>query len=487
MTHPPLDFGPLLPELILVGAGLVLLLVEAIFKRLSHTWLAAGAFAGIVAAGWASVWLWDWTPRAFQRDSAVLGGMVAADRFSVVARLVLLAVAAIGIAFGHHYFGRTGEDRGEFYALVLLCTSGMTLIASANNLIVVFLALEILSLSLYVLTGFSFRLTATEGAMKYFLLGAFSSAFFLYGIAMAYGATDTTSITGIARSLSGRVGSEPLALAAAGLLAVGFAFKVAAVPFHTWAPDAYQGAPTPVTAYMSAATKVAAFAALLRVFNVAFAPLQWDWTPFIWVLAAVSMVVGSVIALSQTDIKRMLAYSSVAQAGFILTGVTVAGQRGISASMFYLVAYAAMIVGAFGIVMVVSVRGEERTSISSYAGLARAHPVLAGALTLFLASLAGLPPTAGFIAKASVFGAAVQAGEWPLVLIAVLASVIAAFFYLRVIVIMYTQEPPSEAALIERARGPGIGIAVAGIATLVLGIFPGILYHFIDQASVLRW
>jgi NADH-quinone oxidoreductase subunit N len=480
VTHPPLDFGPLLPELVLVAGGLTLLLVEAIFKRLSHTWLAAGAFVTILAAGWASVWLWSWTPRGFQRDSAVLGGMVAADRFSVVARLVLLAVAAIGIAFGHHYFRRTGEDRGEFYALVLLCTSGMTLIASANNLIVVFLALEIL-------TGFSFRLTATEGAMKYFLLGAFSSAFFLYGIALAYGATDTTSITGIARNLGSHVGSEPLALAAAGLLAVGFAFKVAAVPFHTWAPDAYQGAPTPVTAYMSAATKVAAFAALLRVFNVAFAPLQWDWTPFIWVLAALSMVVGAVIALSQTDIKRMLAYSSVAQAGFILTGVTVAGQKGITASMFYLVAYAAMIVGAFGIVMVVSIRGEERTSISSYAGLARLHPVLAGALTLFLASLAGLPPTAGFIAKASVFGAAVQAGEWPLVLIAVLASVVAAFFYLRVIVIMYTQESPHDAARIERATGPGVGIAVAGAVTLVLGIFPGILYHFLDQASVLRW
>jgi len=487
VRHPPLDFGPVLPELILVGAGLALLIVEAVFKRLNRVWLAAGAFAGIAAAGWASVWLWNWSPRSFQQDSAVLGGMVAADRFSVVARLVLLAVAALGIAFGHHYFQRTGEDRGEFYGLVLLCTSGMTLIASANNLIVVFLALEILSLSLYVLTGFSFRLTATEGAMKYFLLGAFSSAFFLYGIAMAYGAADTTSITGIARNLAGRVGTEPLALAAAGLLAVGFAFKVAAVPFHTWAPDAYQGAPTPITAYMSAATKVAAFAALLRVFNVAFAPLQWDWTPFIWVLAALSMVVGAVIALSQTDIKRMLAYSSVAQAGFILTGVTVAGQAGIRASMFYLVAYAAMIVGAFGIVMIVSIRGEERTSISSYAGLARTHPVLAGALTLFLASLAGLPPTAGFIAKVGVFGAAVNAGEWPLVLIAVLASVVAAFFYLRVIVIMYTQEPPHDAARIERATGPAVAIAAVGAATLVLGIFPGILYKLLDQASVLRW
>jgi NADH-quinone oxidoreductase subunit N len=338
-----------------------------------------------------------------------------------------------------------------------------------------------------VLTGFSFRITAIEGAMKYFLLGAFSSAFFLYGIAMAYGATDTVTITGIARKLSAQPGDHSLALIAAGLLAVGFAFKVAAVPFHTWAPDAYQGAPTPVTAYMSAATKVAAFAALLRVFNVAFAPIQWDWTPFIWVLAAVSMVVGSVIALSQTDIKRMLAYSSVAQAGFILTGVTAAGQSGIAAAMFYLIAYAAMIVGAFGVVMLVSVRGEERTSISSYAGLARSHPVLAAALTLFLASLAGIPPTAGFIAKVSVFGAAVGAGHWPLVLIAVLASVVAAFFYLRVIVIMYTQEPAADTPRIETPVAPTVSIALVGAVTLVLGVFPGIAFHFLEQASVLQW
>jgi len=483
MHHPPLDFGPVAPELILVGVGLVLLVVEAVFQRLSHGWLALGALAGLAGAGVASAMLWN-----RHGNPTVLGDMVAADRFSVFARIVVLGVGAIGVAFGHHYFERTGERRGEFYALLLLCTSGMTLIVAANNLILVFLALEILSLSLYVLTGFSFRLTAIEGAMKYFLLGAFSSAFFLYGIAMAYGATNTTSITGIARALAGRTGGVPLALTAAGLLAVGFAFKVAAVPFHSWAPDAYQGAPTPITAYMSAATKVAAFAALLRVFDVAFAPLAWDWTPFIWVIAAVTMVVGSVLAIAQTDIKRMLAYSSVAHAGFILTGVTAAGAAGISASLFYLLAYAAMIVGAFGVVMLVSIRGEERLGIASYAGLARRNPLLAGLLTLFLLSLAGIPPTAGFIAKVSVFGAAVQDGHWPLVLIAVLASVVAAFFYLRVIVIMYTQEPDTaDDAERVSAPGPAIGIGVTAVATLLFGVFPGLAFHFLDQASVLRW
>jgi NADH-quinone oxidoreductase subunit N len=322
--------------------------------------------------------------------------------------------------------------------------------------------------------------------MKYFLLGAFSSAFFLYGIALAYGATGTTSLAGIARHLAGRPGAQPLALAAAGLLAVGFSFKVAAVPFHMWAPDAYQGAPTPITAYMSAATKVAAFAAFIRVFDVAFQPLSWDWTPFIWVLAAVTMVVGSVLAIAQTDVKRMLAYSSVAHAGFILTGITAANQDGIQAALFYLVAYAAMIVGAFGVVMVVSIRGEERTGLASYAGLARRNPLAAGFLTLFLLSLAGIPPTAGFIAKVSVFGAAVRAGHWPLVLIAVLASVIAAFFYLRVIVLMYMQDPQEE-AVPETRPVPAVAMAVPAALTLLFGVFPQIGFGFLRSAAILRW
>src|SRR5438874_12886135 len=251
--------------------------------------------------------------------------------------------------------------------LLLFATAGMTLFVSANDLIVVFLALEILSLSLYLMTGFSFRrLASAEAAMKYFLLGAFSSAFFLYGIALAYGATGTTSLSGIAGHLSGQIGPAALALGAAGLLATGFGFKVAAVPFHMWTPDAYQGAPTCVTAYMSAGTKVAAFGALLRVFMVGLNPLVWDWRPFIWVLAALTMVVGSILAIAQTDVKRMLAYSSIAHAGFILVGVTAANQAGMRASMFYLVAYATMILGAFGVVMLVSVSGERSLSLRSY-------------------------------------------------------------------------------------------------------------------------
>ncbi|MDP9342918.1 MAG: NADH-quinone oxidoreductase subunit NuoN [Actinomycetota bacterium] len=481
MPHPPLSFGPVAPELVLVGMGLTLLLVDALFPRIRHGALVLATLAGLAGAAAVAAWLWNW-----HGPLTVLGDMVAADRFAVFARMVVLAVAAVGVLLGHHYFERTGEARGEFYPLLLLCTSGMTLIVAASNLIMVFLALEILSLSLYVLTGFSLRLASIEGAMKYFLLGAFSSAFFLYGIALAYGATGTTSIAGMARALSGRPGALPLALAAAGLLAVGFAFKVAAVPFHMWAPDAYQGAPTPITAYMSAATKVAAFAAFIRVFDVAFQPLSWDWTPFVWVLAAVTMVVGSVLAIAQTDVKRMLAYSSVAHAGFILTGITAANQDGIQAALFYLVAYAAMIVGAFGVVMVVSIRGEDRTGLTSYAGLARRNPLAAGFLALFLLSLAGIPPTAGFIAKFSVFKAAVDAGHWPLVLIAVLASVIAAFFYLRVIVLMYMQDPQDE-VVPETRPVPALAMAAPAALTLLFGVFPQIVFGFLRSAAILRW
>jgi NADH-quinone oxidoreductase subunit N len=281
-------------------------------------------------------------------------------------------------------------------------------------------------------------------------------------------------------------GTLALGLVAAALLGVGFAFKIAAVPFHMWTPDVYQGAPTAVVGFMSAATKIAAFAALIRVFNVAFLPLSWDWEPFVWVLAAVTMVVGSVLAIAQTDVKRMLAYSSIAHAGFILTGLIAANEQGISAAMFYLIAYGLMIAGAFGVVMLVSGPRDDRSSLSSYAGLSTRRPLLAALLTLFLLSLAGIPPTAGFIAKVSVFNAAVSAGHWPLVLIAVLTSVVAAFFYIRVIVLMYFSDPEDD-VVPELAFAPTAAIAFPAAATLVLGILPGLVYGFLDSASTFRW
>jgi NADH-quinone oxidoreductase subunit N len=366
----------------------------------------------------------------------------------------------------------------------------MTLIVAAADLILVFLALEVLSLSLYLLTGFSFRrLASAEASMKYFLLGAFSSAFFLYGIAFVYGTAGTTNLSDIAAALTGTLqGPGALALVGAGLLAVGFCFKVSAVPFHMWAPDAYQGAPTSVTAFMAAGTKVAAFAAFVRVFQTALVPLIWDWRPFVWALAAITMVVGSALAIAQKDIKRMLAYSSVAQAGFILVGLSAGTKQGIESVMFYLVAYPIMVLGAFTVVMLVSVRGERDTSLSSYAGLARRSPFLAAALTWFLLSLAGIPPTVGFIAKVGVFVAAAQAGEWPLVLIAVLASVVAVFFYLRVVVLMYMQEPAGAGQQeIERTALTSFAVVVPAVLVLLFGVLPGLVARFLDQASLIRF
>jgi NADH-quinone oxidoreductase subunit N len=476
-----LTFHPIAPELILVGTAIILLLIDALMPGADHRARALLALAGLGGAAAYSVWLWTW-----EGPGTVLGNMVAADRFSVFIRLVLIGVAAIAVLLSHHYLDRADEAKGEYYPLLLFATAGMTLIAAASDLIVVFLALEILSLSLYLMTGFSFRrLASAEASMKYFLLGAFSSAFFLYGIALAYGAAGTTNLAAIGQELEGQT-SIGIGLAAAGLMAVGFAFKVAAVPFHMWTPDAYQGAPTSVTAFMSAGTKVAAFAAFLRVFNVAFLPFVDDWRPFVWVIAAVTMVVGSTLAIAQTNVKRMLAYSSIAHAGFILVGVAAGSAQGIEAAMFYLAAYATMIIGAFGVVMLVSVRGERHLSLSSYAGLARRSPFLASLLALFLLSLAGIPPTAGFIAKVAVFSAAIQAGYWPLVLIAVLASVIAAFFYIRVIVLMYMQEPV-ETEVIERAPLAELGVIVPAVLTVTFGVLPGILFGFLKSASVVKF
>jgi NADH-quinone oxidoreductase subunit N len=484
---PPVELRPVLPELLLCGFAIVGMIVEAFARRDTRHVHLTIALIGIVASAVAALTLWDWAGSPY-----VLGDTVAVDRFSIVASVVLLGAAAFGCLLYTHYAGREPSSfRGEFYPLVLFATAGMTLLAAANDLIVVFLALELLSLSLYVLTGITGRRRASEAAMKYFLLGAFSSAFFLYGVAMAYGAADSTKIVGVAgpgivQALAGRTGSQALALVAMAFLVVGFGFKISAAPFHMWTPDVYQGAPTPVVAFMSAATKVAAFFALIRVLDVALQPLTWDWTPVIYALAIVSIVVGSVLAIAQRDVKRMLAYSSIAHAGFILTGLTAPNATGIRAAMFYLIVYSLMTVGAFAVVMLVSAHGEEQTSLEAYAGLARRSPGLAALMTVFLLSLAGIPPTAGFIAKVTVFAAAIGAGNWPLAVVGVLASVVAAFFYLRVIVYMYMREP---VGTIETDAGvmPRVAAGVLAVGVVLLGIFPGILTGILEPASVVRW
>jgi len=378
-----------------------------------------------------------------------------------------------------------GLEHTEVFPLMLFSIGGMLLFPASNDLLTMFVALEILSLPLYLLCGLARRrrLLSQEAAMKYFLLGAFSSGFFLYGIALTYGYAGSMNFGDIAESISGRLGGQALLLAGIGLIAVGLLFKVSAAPFHAWTPDVYQGAPTAVTAFMAACTKVAAFGALLRLFYVGFGAARWDWTPMIWVIAILTMLVGSLLAITQSDIKRMLAYSSIAHAGFILTGFvglhqvnSFAGNElsSLQAVMFYLVTYGFTTVGAFAVVTVVRDGGGETTHLARWAGLGRTSPIIAGVFAFFLLAMAGIPLTSGFTGKWAVFTSAISGGGWPLVVIAVVLSAVAAFFYVRVIVLMFFAEPVGEGPTVTMPSVmTTIVIAVGFAATVILGVFPG--------------
>jgi NADH-quinone oxidoreductase subunit N len=488
---PQVDWRAIAPELALLVAGVVLLLVVAFWPGAGRGVLAGLTLAGLAAAAALTAWNWDLERVAFE-------GAVSLDGITRYARAVLLAVgvlATLMVAQGDAPRGSGGleerlpEGRGEpddslpeQFPLLLFALLGMVLLAAASDLLVVFIALEILSLSLYVLAGQTRRLAAQEAAMKYFLLGAFSSAFLLYGIALCYGATGTTNLLGIARASGDPTGDGTLLLAGIGLLAVGFCFKVSAVPFHMWTPDVYQGTPTPVTAFMAAATKVAGFAVFLRVFAGALGGLVVSWRPVLAAVAVATMLVGAALAVVQTDLKRMLAYSSISHAGYLLVGVAAAATvpAGVSASMFYLLVYAFMVMGAFMVVQYVSRLGppddeavRERSSLDDYRGLARRHPWAAGLLAVFMLALTGIPPLSGFWAKYYVFLAGIEAGLTWLVVVAVVSSAISAFFYLRVLVVAYLQEPVGEAeAAPGRAPALGLALGLAGLLTVAIGLAP---------------
>ncbi len=450
---PSIDWIAIGPELSLFAAAVMIVLGRSIVRHSPRVFEASllTAATGIVASAFFTALQW-----VIVRDDGpyqAINGMVAVDGFAVFVRTVVLLATALALLISTGYLRREGFEGPEYIALMLLSATGMAVMASANDLIVVFLALEVLSIALYVLAAFDRnRIESQEAGLKYFVLGAFSSAVFLYGVALVYGATGTTSLTGIAQFLATNGLLETGTLfAGLALLLVGLGFKIAAAPFHMWAPDVYQGSPTPVTAFMAAATKAAAFGALLRVLMGSFDLYRVDWRPAIWGLAVLSLVVGSVGAAVQTDVKRMLAYSSVSHAGYALIGVQVATQRGTAAALVYLLVYAVMAVGAFGVVTVVGRRGDARHSLDDYRGLAAREPVLAGILTLFLLAQAGVPATAGFVAKLGVFAAAVESGQYPLALVGMLAAAIAAYVYLRIVLAMYaggrkaTQLPPRPA------------------------------------------
>jgi NADH-quinone oxidoreductase subunit N len=482
---PRVDWRAIAPELALAGAGVVLLLVVAFWPGARRGLLAGLTLAGLAVAAGLTAWNWDLARVAFD-------GAVSLDGITRYARLVLLAVGALAtlMAAQGRGSGTGGEEPDEdeappeVFPLLLFALTGMVLLAAASDLLVVFIALEILSLSLYVMAGATRRMAAQEAAMKYFLLGAFSSAFLLYGIALCYGATGTTNLLGIARGSVDPTGDGTLLLAGIGLLAVGFLFKVAAVPFHMWTPDVYQGAPTPVTAFMAAGTKAAGFAVFLRVFAGALGGMVVSWRPVIATVAVVTMLVGAALAVVQGDLKRMLAYSSISHAGYLLVGLAAAATvpAGVSASMFYLLAYAFMVMGAFMVVQYGSRLGggapDERASLDDYRGFARRHPWAGALLALFMLALTGIPPLSGFWAKYYVFLAGIEAGLTWLVVVAVVSSVISAFFYLRVLVVAYLQEPAAEAET-AAGRAPALGLALglAGVLTVAIGLAPEVLVN----------
>jgi NADH-quinone oxidoreductase subunit N len=476
---PSVSWHGLAPHLALVGGGVLTLIIDAVNPRIRRSILAALTLIAVGLAGWFTFDLHD-------RREVIMQGMMVVDGVGLFGTMILLVTCALTVLISYHYLSRRRIHRGEYYPLILFATAGMTILAAANDLLMVFLAIEVLSLALYVLVGFARRDDASqEGALKYFLLGAFSSAFLLYGIALVYGATTTTNLSTMTALAVNAETPERLLFLGMALVFVGLGFKVSAVPFHMWTPDVYQGAPTSVTGFMAAGTKAAAFTALLRVFLVAFGPLQWDWGPLLWIVAVASMSLGAVVAIVQSDVKRLLAYSSIAHAGYLLVAVVAATAAATAGALFYLLVYAVTTLGAFGAVIVSGTGGRERLRIAEWQGLGQRRPVFAGVMTLFLLSLAGIPPTAGFMGKLFVFQAAVEAGETGLVVAGVLTSVVAAFFYLRLIVMMWLQDPlPGDQGELTTSPALTLGIGLTAAAVIGFGVWPQGLIDLARNAAV---
>lgn len=487
IATPDVEYSAMLPALILIGGALLLLLVVSVVRHRPPWLWAALSLATGAASLVSSLVLWadvrDDGPRRVVADALVVDG------FAVFFMVLVSIAVLLGTLLASAYLDREGFRGPEFYVLMLLSASGAVVMASANDLIVVFLGLEILSIALYVLAGFHpRRLESKEAAMKYFVLGAFSSAVFLYGVALVYGSTGSTNLESIRQFLAGNVApNSGVLLAGVALLLVGFGFKVAVVPFHTWTPDVYQGSPSPVTGFMAAAAKAAGFAGLLRVFFSTFSTLRLDWRPAVFVLAVLTLITGSVLAVVQTDIKRMLAYSSISHAGYVLIGLQAANDKGIAGSLFYLLAYTFMVLGSFAVITVVGRTGDTDHDLSAYRGLAARRPALAFAFTVFLLSQAGVPFTTGFLAKFYVISAAVEARSYALALIGMLSAVIAAFFYLRVTVLMYTPlgDDGTEPRSLPIPATAALAVGVAAAFTIAFGLVPSPIIDFAKDATLL--
>ena len=520
ITTPSVEYGVLSPILIVFGIAIAGVLVEAFLpRRLRYPVQVVLSVCGLVVALIAVAAVYRGIGADGQAGQAAVMGAIDIDRPALFLQGAILAVAVLGMLLiaerraglrgsaGLHAFspqasavpGSVAEQiaikaaavQTEVFPLTMFAVGGMMIFPAAGDLLTMFISLEVFSLPLYLLCGLARhrRLLSQEAALKYFLLGAFSSAFFLFGTALLYGYAGTFSLTGIAAAIAAPPSAGPddirLALIGVALLAVALLFKVGAVPFHAWVPDVYQGAPTPLTAFMAAATKIAAFGAVLRVFYVAVPDLKDQWRPLLWAIAIVTMAVGTIAAVTQRDVKRMLAYSAVAHTGFILTGVIAANQAGLMGTLFYLTAYGFSTVGAFAVVSVVRGRdGAECTELSRWAGLGRRYPVAGVAFSLFLLAFAGIPLTSGFVSKFAVFKAAAEGGAIPLVVIGVLASAIAAYFYVRVIVLMFFTDPPEDAPEVSPPSSLSVAaITLTALITFALGALPQPLLDLADNAA----
>jgi NADH-quinone oxidoreductase subunit N len=460
------EYAAIIPLLIVALSGAFAMLAEAFRQPGERMPIAGLGLIGLFGAAAASVFLWDTDRSSF--------GVIRSDNFALFVNLILCIVGILTMLFSNEVVERAGLPAGEYYALTLFALCGMMMMAAATDLLVIFIALEILSLAVYVLTGINRpNVSGAEAAFKYFLLGSFSSAFFLYGIAFMFAVAGSTRLEEVSMALSAQGAGAPptLAIIGVGLLAVGFAFKVSAVPFHMWTPDAYEGAPTIVTAFMSTGVKAAAFAAFVRVFLSPLEPLQAHWVPVLSVVAGITMIAGTVLGVVQTNIKRMLAYSSIAHAGYLLLGIIAANGTGKAAVLFYLLTYAVTNLGALGIVALLGTPENEHDELRDFAGLNYTRPGLTALMTVFLLSLGGFPPLAGFIGKYYIFLAAVQENHYTLAIIGVLTSVVSVFFYLRIVVMMYMTEGPE----VYRPRVPAAavaGLALATLAVFYLGVLP---------------
>ena len=502
-TLPSIDYRAISPMVILFGAACLGVLVEAVLPRRLRYPIQLGLSLVAVLAAFGMVISLAGT------EVVTAGGAVAVDGPALFLQGALLVFGFVGLLLiadrrpepGGAFVDQAAIPVGsqadlrqasapsatEVFPLALFSLTGMALFLTANDLLTMFVALEVLSLPLYLMCALARRrrLLSQEAAVKYFLLGAYSSAFFLFGVVLAYGFAGSVSFNEINRAVDESTMHQGMLYASLALIAIGLLFKVAAAPFHVWAPDVYQGAPTPVTGFMAACTKIAAFGALLRVLYVAFQQLAWDWLPVLGTIAVLTMLVGAVLAVTQTDIKRLLAYSSIANAGFVLVGMLAIDQSGASTAMFYLAAYGFTVLAAFGAITLIRDQDGESTHLSRWAGLGKRSPLLAGLFTLLMLALAGIPLTSGFTAKFAVFSAALSAGEAWLVIAGVLSSLIIAFPYLRVVVMMWLSEPGEATATVVR---PGVltatALGVGALATVALGIVPGPVLDLAHNAAV---